>query len=45
MQTYRFVGDRKTFVKRDDLAKLRELIPITDPKRGRLNEQATSREP
>lgn len=33
IQTYRFVGDRKTYVKRDDLEKLREPIPITEPKK------------
>jgi excisionase family DNA binding protein len=34
LQTYRFVGDRKTYVKRDDLEKLREPIPITEPKKA-----------
>jgi excisionase family DNA binding protein len=31
--TYRFVGDRKTYVKRADLEKLREPIPILDAKK------------
>lgn len=34
LQTYRFVGDRKTYVKRDDLDRLREPIPITEPKKA-----------
>jgi excisionase family DNA binding protein len=33
LPTYRFVGDRKTYVKRSDLAKLREPIPIRDAKK------------
>jgi excisionase family DNA binding protein len=33
LPTYRFVGDRKTYVKRADLDKLREPIPIHDAKK------------
>ena len=28
LQTYRFIGDRKTYVKRDDLKQLSEPMPI-----------------
>lgn len=34
LQTYRFVGDRKTYVKRDDLDRLREPIPIGATKKA-----------
>lgn len=34
LQTYRFVGDRKTYVNRDDLDRLREPIPIGNTKKA-----------
>jgi hypothetical protein len=34
VQTYRFVGDRKTYVKREDLRLLRRPLPIESTKRA-----------
>lgn len=33
LETYRFIGDRKTYVKREDLDRLREPIPLRDAKK------------
>ena len=33
LPTFRFMGDRKTYVRRDDLAKLREPIEVTHEKK------------
>jgi transposase len=34
LQTYRFIGDRKSYVKREDLKRLREPIPIGNIKKA-----------
>lgn len=34
MQTYRFMGNRKTFLKRDDLDQLRQPVPIGATKKA-----------